>query len=253
MQRSLLSIAALCTFSACTYTRSTSSTSTGAGAAAAVQGAPATGKIGNDIRWYRTAAEKRAAYVQGYRLAGERVAALSAGRSAGTWAVILDADETVLDNSRYQQERAVMDSGYTPTSWGQWIKRTEATDLPGAKKFIGDVRSLGGRVAIVTNRKQGECEDTRANLDKLEVKVDVVLCKDVSDDKNPRFAQVAAGVGGLPPLEVILWVGDNIQDFPGMTQDTMRAAPDSAFADFGKRFVLLPNPMYGSWEKNPLP
>ncbi|MFI5257962.1 MAG: HAD family acid phosphatase [Gemmatimonadales bacterium] len=57
----------------------------------------------------------------------------------------------------------------------------------------------------------------------------------------------------MPPLRVLMWVGDNIQDFPALTQAAMRSAPASAFDEFGERFVVLPNPMYGSWEGNPLP
>ena len=56
----------------------------------------------------------------------------------------------------------------------------------------------------------------------------------------------------LPPLDVLMWVGDNIQDFPRLTQ-SIRTAADSAFADFGETYIALPNPMYGSWERNQLP
>jgi 5'-nucleotidase (lipoprotein e(P4) family) len=223
------------------------------GAGPATMPSPAAERIGNDIRWFRSSAEQRAAFLQAYLVAGDRLVALSEGRSRGTWAVILDADETVLDNSRYQQERALVDSGYTEASWLRWTARREATALPGAPAFIRDVQTRGGRVAIVTNRTTAECDDTRANLRAVGVEADVVLCKAETSDKNPRFAQVASGTSGLPPLEVLMWIGDNIQDFPGMTQASMRAAQQSAYAEFGRRFVLLPNPMYGSWERNPLP
>lgn len=251
MRRLLLPLASLVALTACTYTRGTSSTSIGAGATAAVQGSASAIKTPNDILWYHTAAEKRAAYVQAYRLAGERVAALSAGRAAGTWAVILDADETVLDNSRYQAERAAKGLGYDELSWAEWVRRREATALPGAAAFLRAVRARGGRVAIVTNRLESECDDTRTNLRSVNLEFDIVLCKGATSDKNPRFAQVAAGVGGLPPLEVLLWVGDNIQDFPGLSQD-VRLAPEADLARIGRSWIILPNPMYGSWERNPM-
>jgi predicted secreted acid phosphatase len=83
-----------------------------------------------------------------------------------------------------------------------------------------------------------------------------VLCKtDPSNSyKDVRFEAVAAGraPSPLPPLRVVMWVGDNIQDFPRLRQD-IRTASDSAFAEFGDRFIVLPNPMYGSWERNALP
>ncbi len=49
---------------------------------------------------------------------------------------------------------------------------------------------------------------------------------------------------------IVLWVGDNITDFPDLDQ-TVRTRPEEAFADFGRRFIVIPNPMYGSWESNP--
>ena len=68
-------------------------------------------------------------------------------------------------------------------------------------------------------------------------------------DKNPRFEAVARGTAGLPPLDVVAFVGDNVQDFPELDQ-AIRARSDEAFAEFGGRFFMLPNPMYGSWERN---
>jgi 5'-nucleotidase (lipoprotein e(P4) family) len=211
------------------------------------------GLLPREVRWFRTSAERRALYLQGYRVATERLPQLAAGRAADTWAVILDADETVLDNGAYQQERAALDSAYTPESWRRWVDRRAAAALPGAAAFVAAVRAAGGRPVIVTNRDAQECEATRDNLRAVGITVDAVLCKGTTSDKNPRFAEVARGAAGLPPLAVVMWVGDNIQDFPALTQRTTRGAPDAAFAEFGSRFVLLPNPMYGSWEENPVP
>ena len=53
---------------------------------------------------------------------------------------------------------------------------------------------------------------------------------------------------GQAPLDVVAFVGDNILDFPGLTQ-AIRQGGDAAFSDFGVRFFLVPNPMYGSWER----
>jgi 5'-nucleotidase (lipoprotein e(P4) family) len=206
------------------------------------------------IHWTRTAAEHRAVFLQAYRLAGERVQSLAAGRAAGTWAVILDADETILDNSEYQKERASLGLPWTQESWTAWVRREAADTLPGAAGFMALVRQLGGRVAVVTNRMDYECGDTRDNLAKLGVPVDLLLCRPSSapSDKNPRFRAVAEGTAdpSVPAAEVLLWIGDNIQDFPGLTQ-AARAGDGSVLAEFGSRFIVLPNPMYGSWERNP--
>jgi 5'-nucleotidase (lipoprotein e(P4) family) len=168
--------------------------------------------------------------------------------------VVLDADETVIDNSTYQLERSRVGLGFTDETWDAWVRREEAGALPGAGEFIALVRSLGGRVAIVTNRTEAQCPATRSNFMKLGILVDVMLCRPPeSSDKNPRFAAVREGraAEGIPALEIVMWVGDNIQDFPALTQ-SLRDAAASALADFGTRFIVLPNPMYGSWERTPI-
>jgi predicted secreted acid phosphatase len=81
-----------------------------------------------------------------------------------------------------------------------------------------------------------------------------VLCSPGTANKNPRFDAVQRGESPstLPALTIVLWMGDNIQDFPDLFQATMRDAADGAFTDFGTRFFVLPNPMYGSWTENPM-
>ena len=75
----------------------------------------------------------------------------------GSWAVVLDADETIISNLQYQIERARPGYAYSSESWRAWVARREATPLPGAADFLARVRALGGRIAIVTNRLESEC------------------------------------------------------------------------------------------------
>ena len=205
------------------------------------------------VRWVRDSTEHRALFLQVYRAATAHVEREAATRAPGTWAVVLDADETVIDNSLYQLERARAGQPFDSASWTAWCARREAVPLPGASAFLSRVRALGGRIAIVTNRSAAECPDTEAVFRAQGLAHDALLCKpDASpSDKNPRFEAVARGTtpAGLPPLEVVAFVGDNILDFPEKTQ-AIRDRGDEAFADFGARFFVLPNPMYGSWEKN---
>jgi len=205
------------------------------------------------IRWTRESAEHRALLLQVYRAATAHVEREAAARAPGTWAVVLDADETVLDNSLYQLERARAGKPFDAESWRAWCARREAVPLPGAQAFLARVRSLGGKVAIVTNRSVSECPDTEAVFRAHGLAYDAMLCKPDGgpSDKGPRFEAVARGTtpGGLPPLDVVAFVGDNIQDFPGLSQ-ALRKETDEAFAPFGARFFVLPNPMYGSWERN---
>lgn len=222
------------------------------------QPAPATASpaVPGGIRWFAAAAEQRAAYVQTYRFATATISRLAQGRSAGSWGVILDADETVIDNSPYEIQQARLGVPYDSVSWDAWVKRGAARALPGAVDFTSRVHALGGRVVIVTNRDQMYCDVTRENIIRVGVPADEVLCRTdrVNGSKDPRFDAVRNGTAPsmLPPLDVLMWVGDNIQDFPHSTQ-AIRSAPDSALAGFGERYIVLPNPMYGSWERNPVP
>jgi len=207
------------------------------------------------IRWVRASAEHRALFLQVFGAASDRVRELTATRERGTWAVILDADETILDNSAYQRRRAAQGLGFTTDTWDAWVREEKATALPGAAAFLTLVRDLGGRIAIVTNRDEMVCDETRRNMKALALVSDVVLCrvKGVSD-KNPRFEAVQRGTAapGMGPLDVVVWVGDNIQDFPALTQE-VRSRDAEAFSAFGRIYFMLPNPMYGSWERLAVP
>ena len=216
--------------------------------------AAAARQLPNDIRWFRNSAEYRALARQAYRVAGDRLSDLTRGLEPQRWAVVLDADETVLDNSEYERRRFLLDSGYTDASWAAWVNERAAGAVPGARAFARRVHAMGGRVVIVTNRAESLCDATRANLASVGFAADVVLCQAPGEsDKNPRFQKVQAGTAspGVPPLAVVEWLGDNILDFPDMTQE-LRHSP-AAFAEFGRRYFILPNPMYGSWTQNRAP
>jgi 5'-nucleotidase (lipoprotein e(P4) family) len=214
----------------------------------------ATPRMPDGVHWMRNAAEHRALYHQAYRVAGERVARLARERDPGSWVVVLDADETVLDNSVYQKELAARGERFSSDTWNDWCRRRAAEPLPGVAAFLDSVEKLGGRIAIVTNRSVEVCPDTEANLQDKELPFDVVLCRPLDSDgsKAPRWEQLEKGTAtpDLPPLEIVMWIGDNVGDFPGVSQES-RKLGDEAFADFGGRFIVVPNPVYGSWERNP--
>jgi 5'-nucleotidase (lipoprotein e(P4) family) len=206
------------------------------------------------LRWVRNSAEYPAAAIQAYRLAALRIDDVSASMAPGTWAVSLDADETVLDNSQYAKERAAAGLAHSSERWRAWVARRAAVPVPGSAAFLRRVKEKGGVIVIVTNRTQAECPDTEENFRAFALPFDVMLCRpqDGPGDKEPRYDSVANGTArpGLRPLEIVLWVGDNIQDFPHMRQEA-RKAGEAAFAQFGQRFIIIPNPTYGSWERNP--
>lgn len=214
------------------------------------------GKAPLGLHWTRTSAEHRAILIQTYHGASAQLREIAAPLERGSWAVIMDADETVLDNSPYflrQAERGHLAFGYY--TWREYMNEAISPALPGASEFTRLVRELGGRVVIVTNRAEDMCDNTRRNLAKASIPADAVLCRAPGvEDKNPRFVAVEKGeVAGLPPLRVVMYVGDNIQDFPGLFQAQARSATDAAYGEFGRSWWIMPNPLYGSWQSNPLP
>jgi len=206
------------------------------------------------LHWVRSSAEYQALVRQIYRQAADQLPLLVRDIEAGTWAVALDADETVLDNSLYQAEREKLGLGYTRESWTEWCQRREAGALPATAGFLATVHDLGGKIAIVTNRRADVQADTEANVTSLGLPFDVILTRpmDASGKKEPRWEQVRRGAtdADLPPLTIVMWLGDNIGDFPDLDQG-LGAAGEDDFSQFGRRYFVLPNPVYGSWESNP--
>lgn len=254
MSRRLLAALVLVTSLACRSAAvppATAPDAAGAPAASAVARPTTPTTDPDNIRWVRDAAEYRALAVQTYRLATQHVEREAQGRRTGSWAVVLDADETVISNLTYQVERARQGLAFTPESWYAWVRRREAVPVPGAAAFLRRVQALGGRIAIVTNRRQAECDDTVAVFRTHALPYDAMLCRPDAgpSDKQPRFDAVAGGqaVAGAGALDVVAFLGDNIFDFPGLTQASGRDDPADLEA-FGARFFVLPNPMYGSWQ-----
>jgi 5'-nucleotidase (lipoprotein e(P4) family) len=217
--------------------------------AAAAQPAP----LPESIRWMQNSAEYVAIATQTYRLATARVEGEARGRQAGTWAVILDADDTVINNIQYQAGLFRDGVTHTPERFTAFVRQHASTAVPGARGFLARIHELGGRIAIVTNRLQIECDDTAEMLRRLSLTYDAVICRPegapASVEKTTRFRAVAAGqtAASATPVDVLLYVGDNINDFPNGSQ-ALRAQGEAGFPEVGVHWFVLPNPMYGSWQ-----
>lgn len=214
----------------------------------------ARGDASRALRWYRVSAEQKVAYRQAYQRATQLVVQAAQGRTPGTWAVIADADETLIDNSVFECESQFRHwTTFDDARWTQWVEARLATALPGAVSFSEVVRKLGGKLIVVSNREAPKhLQATRENLAAIGIQFDAVLLSTGAKDrdKTRRFEQVQKrGIpdAKLPPLAVVLFVGDNIKDFPDLTQ-----ANSGDPGRFGRDYVLLPNPTYGSWERTRL-
>ena len=200
-------------------------------------------KLPNDIRWIRQSIEYRTLCEQLFRQATVVILRkVKTEKNSDNLAVVVDLDETVLDNSLYQVERWKAGLSFTQDSWSEWVNREEAGLVPGAKQFLKAVRKKGVRVVFVSNRMNKNLEPTRRNLLALEVLApnDLFLLRlDKDDVKEVRRREVNEGKARMKkvgPLNVIGYVGDQMGDFPS-----------GQAKEFGKTSFLLPNPMYGKW------
>ena len=187
--------------------------------------------------------------MEAYHAATEAARSFSQGLAAQSWGVILDVDETVLDNSEYMRRLALTGKQFDPHTWDAWVQERNATALPGAKKFIDSVLDqMHGQIVLVTNRVQAQCDATEVNLRRVQLRYSRILCDRAgTGDKNDRFRSIVNGDSGTAPLNVLIWIGDNIRDFPNLDQ----ASPGD-LGQFGMRYFALPNPMYGSWQQVPV-
>jgi 5'-nucleotidase (lipoprotein e(P4) family) len=203
------------------------------------------------ILWTQSSAEYRAIAYQTFTLARLRLEENLRRRSPQRAAVIVDADETVLDNSRFQAELVLRGLPYDPQAWRAWCQRAEAGAVPGAVDFLTYATRRGVRVFYITNRRQPEKAGTIANLQKLgfpNVNDETVMVRGDGEtaSKESRRQKVRA------QYRIILLVGDNLNDFTdafaGKSIAERAAQVDRDRADFGTRFIVVPNPMYGDWE-----
>ena len=202
---------------------------------------------------------------------GQAISALPT-RFANGDVVVMDVDETVLDNSTYQKERESAGLGYSSQSWAEWVKREEATLVPGVAAFIDEVVARNGKVALITNRDKTLDKHTWNNLLALGLPLntsntcvvgrtskdkEAVGQEGMINDKDLRRMQLTQGKiacsntsGGATstwaaPHTIIMQIGDNIEDVGGVTQES--ANVETLMPRVGTEIFILPNPMYGSW------
>lgn len=168
-------------------------------------------------------------------------------------AVILDLDETALDNTAFEARAIRAGITYDSKMWKQWTSEGAALAVPGAAEFLAYAKSRGVRAFYITNRDADEEPGTRANLERLgyplDPDVDTLLLKGKfgfdKSDKGPRRAHVAS------THRVLLLLGDDLNDFTnarGKSQSERAALLEQKRGWWGSRWFMIPNPMYGSWE-----
>ena len=215
--------------------------------------------------WVQTSAEYEAAARQAFNAAAR---ALDAALADSTWtaaleqtgdfaalppAIITDVDETMLDNSPFEARMARAGLVYDDPAFDTWVESAEAGPVPGALEFATEAARRGVTIFYVSGRGQALEEATRRNLERrgfpLDPGVDVVPATgeqpEWTSDKTSRRAWIASR------YRVLLVIGDDLNDFVnGRVPLERRAQLVRENAErWGRRWIVIPNPIYGSWER----
>ena len=204
------------------------------------------------LLWMRTSAEYRALAYQGYNVAmnAVKMAVTDPSHQRKPLAIVLDADETVVDNTKLMGESIVNGNGrFDAPWWRQAVHQGKSQAMPGAVEFLNEVHKQGVEIFYVSNRYAPVNLDvTIQNFKELgfpSVDKDHVLLFEKDSDKQPRFDMIAK------KYYVVVYMGDNAGDFPigtkGKTLAERNGIIDAHKEDFGTTFVVFPNPAYGSW------
>ena len=204
------------------------------------------------LLWMRTSAEYRALAYQGYNVAmnAVKMAVTDPSHQRKPLAIVLDADETVVDNTKLMGESIANGNGrFDAPWWRQAVHQGKSQAMPGAVEFLNEVHKQGVEIFYVSNRYAPVNLDvTIQNFKELgfpSVDKDHVLLFEKDSDKQPRFDMIAK------KYYVVVYMGDNAGDFPigtkGKTLAERNAIIDNHKEDFGTTFVVFPNPAYGSW------
>jgi 5'-nucleotidase (lipoprotein e(P4) family) len=208
------------------------------------------------VAWYQHSAEMTALYYQGFNIAQQRLdEAVVKNNTGRSLAVIVDIDETMLDNSPF--ETAVINANDNLSGWYAWTMEARAKALPGALEFAKYAQMKNVEIFYITNRDDNERSVTLKNLqnegfpyateDHLLTRSDLSYSTGNTSSKTDRRAKVSEN------HDVILLIGDNLNDFSEIFEERSVNNGKAAVADnrekFGQKFIVLPNPMYGAWEK----
>ncbi|PGS47996.1 5'-nucleotidase, lipoprotein e(P4) family [Bacillus sp. AFS041924] len=206
--------------------------------------------------WFQTSAENKALQIQIYNQATEELAEIMVkkkandklNKNAKPAAVVLDIDETILDNSPDTAWSIKNNTSY-PQGWDEWIHMAKADLIPGAKDFLLAAKKMNVDIFYITNRSEKTRNDTIKNM-KLHQLPNVdsnhLFFKTDTAKKGPRQAVIEK------THDIVMLIGDNSNDltdiFYKADLKTRKDNVDKIANDLGKKYIQLPNPMYGDWE-----
>lgn len=205
------------------------------------------------VAWKQTAAEYKALYYQAFNLAQDRIDAAVQAQKPGDkpLAIISDIDDTILNAANYWGYMVAQNQDFFDDPiWDRWIPTNNIKAAPGAVALMNYAKSKGVEVFYVSSRDQGEktfeyaLENLRVNGFPYVDEAHVTILKDTSN-KAPRQQEIAQR------YTVVAYLGDNLNDFQRKyyvkSVEERERLMEEDKAQFGRRFILLPNPTDGHW------
>lgn len=200
--------------------------------------------------WVQNSAEYRALSFQAYNLATRELTKhVLSKNDKRRPAIILDIDETVLDNSPYQAMLNLTDKAFEEETWNEWIELARARPVPGSVEFLKEAHRQGFELFFISNRAIRHLEPTFQNMIDLgiPVKRENMFLRTNTMGKDSRRAVVEKD------YRIALLIGDVMTDFSDVFEDKTtnerHILADKFAREFGSRYIVLPNPMYGEWER----
>ena len=201
------------------------------------------------LAWYQTSAECRALYYQAFNTARLMLDNdLRTQSHTKKRAIVFDIDETILDDSPHSA-MLLKENKLFPYRYDEWLMASIEPPLPGAVEFAQYASSHGVDLFYISNREARMLDATVRNLQAAgfpQSEESHVLLMSSEPSKEGRRKTVAAS------HEIILLLGDNLNDLSNVFErksiDERFAETDKARSEFGSRYIVLPNPVYGAWE-----
>lgn len=202
------------------------------------------------VAWYQNSAEAKALYLQGYNSAKTQLdKEIKKNKGKHKLAIALDLDETVLDNSPYQGYASIHNKPF-PEGWHEWVQAAKAKPVYGAKEFLKYADKKGVDIYYISDRdKEKDLKATQKNLKQQgipQAKKSHILLKGKDDKSKESRRQMVQ-----KDHKLVMLFGDNLLDFTDpkeATAESREALIEKHKDDFGKKYIIFPNPMYGSWE-----
>ncbi len=201
------------------------------------------------ILWHKTSAEYRALCYQSFNLAKIRLDEDLQKTREKQRAIVIDLDETVFDNTELESQ-LVLENVEFHEIHDEWVSSAKAKAVPGALEFLSYADSQNCKIFYLSNRKEKHLTGSLKNLEDLgfpQAKAENLSLKSTSSDKGIRRDKIAES------YDIVLLIGDNLIDFDDIfrkkTIEERFTSVKNMRNQFGRKFIILPNAMYGEWVK----